>query len=530
MKLERFSKKEFIVCLTLLMILTVSYGFIATKKMFVEWDAMRYLLVAEEIEKGNGAKSPLIWFEGGPKEVHDGKAPLTEQPSGFSAILAGLNKLFNDYMVSARILNLISHFLISLIVLILVSKFASVWFAFISALSVAFSLPLLYSVSAVLPEHVFTLTTLCSVFCIVESRSTRKSNGWWYAAALFAAGAIAIRYAGIFLIPVLLWEAFRNWKQSNFKIHRLVTVLAGPIIPIMTFLVFLLRNYYYTNNFRGFSQPAPDRTLMDAFVGVYKLFFSMYGIKDPVKIIGISTIVLTAIVVLALQLAKLDLKREKYPRLWKHGLEPLVFTIIAYFGFIVLIMFRNQPLFEERFLIPVVPIIFAAVAIFTGWIYREMNSNRIIDLRRIVALLLIVGLSFGTFTQTARHFRSMGKRPSAAFVVKESQRALSWLEKNPQVKIVATNVPFVIAYHSKRSVLRLPQRVHNPWFRIPEDMKNELPKRMREVGAEYLILIGDKLKREQWGEFISLISDSESDYRPFKLVDISPTSKIFKLD
>ena len=195
------------------MVLTISYSLIATKDMYVEWDSMRYLLVAEEIKKGNGVKSPLIWFEGGPLEVQDGKAALTEQPPGYSIILAGLKKLFNNYILSARILNLISHLLISLIVLILVYKFTSPLVAFISALSVTFSLPLLYGVSSVWPEHIFTLTTLCSVFCILEFRSTGKLNGWWFSAALFASAAIVIRsdnsyyyLSRIFIQKLLLYQ------------------------------------------------------------------------------------------------------------------------------------------------------------------------------------------------------------------------------------------------------------------------------------------------------------------------------------
>ncbi len=529
MKIKRFKTKEFIGCFAVLMALTISYSFIATKDRNVEWDAMRYLLVAEEIEKGNGVKSPLIWFEGGPIVVKDGKAALTEQPPGFSIILAGLKELLNDYIISARIMNLISHSLISLIVLIMVYKFTSIWIAFISALSVTFSLPLLCGVSSVWPEHLFTFTTLCSVFCIVESRSNEQLNGWWFSAALFASGAIVIRYAGVFLIMVLIWEGFRKWKHSNLTFRQLMFVLSGPIIPVITFLLFLFRNYYYTNNFRGFAQPPPDRTLMDAFLGVYNLFFSIFGIKGPATIIGISTIVLTAILFLALPLLKSSSTKEKFSKVWKDGLEPLVFTTIAYFGFIVLIMFRNQPLFEERFLYPLVPIIYVAVTIFAGWIYCNMKSNKKEGVRRIVSLLLILCLSFGTFTQTIRHFSMVNKRPSPDRQIKESQRALTWLEENPKVKIVATNLPFVIAYRSKRSVLRLPQRFHNPWFRIPEDMESALPKRMKDVGAEYLILIGTNLESKYWGRFISLIANSESDYKPFKLIDSSPTSKIFKL-
>jgi 4-amino-4-deoxy-L-arabinose transferase-like glycosyltransferase len=268
--------------------------------------------VAEEIEKGDGVKSPLIWFEGGPTEIQDGKVALTEQPPGFPIILAGLKKLFNDYILSARIMNLIIHSLISLIVLIMVYKFTSIWIAFISALSVTFSLPLLFGVSLVLPEHIFTFTTLCSVFCIVESRSTEQLNGWWFSAALFASGAIVVKYAGVFLIMILIWEGLRKWKHSNLTFRQLMVVLSGPIIPVITFLLFLFRNYYYTNNFRGFAQPTPDRTLMDAFLGVYNLFFNTFGIKSSVKLIGISTIVLTAILVLALPLRKSALTKEKY--------------------------------------------------------------------------------------------------------------------------------------------------------------------------------------------------------------------------
>jgi 4-amino-4-deoxy-L-arabinose transferase-like glycosyltransferase len=530
MEMQRFKAKEFIVCLTILMVLTISYSLIATKNMYVEWDSMRYLLVAEEIQKGNGVKSPLIWFEGGPLEVQDGKAALTEQPPGYSIILAGLKKLFNNYILSARILNLISHLLISLIVLILVYKFTSPLVAFISALSVTFSLPLLFGVSSVWPEHIFTLTTLCSVFCILEFRSTGKLNGWWFSAALFASAAIVIRYAGIFLILVLLWEAIRWWKHTSMTFRKLIAVLTGPIIPIITFLVFLFRNYYYTNNFRGFAQPSPDRTLVEAFIGAYNLFFSIFGIKAPIKIIGISTIILAVILVLSLPLRKSPPTKEKFSKVWNDGLEPVVFTTVAYFGFIVFIMFRSQPLFEERFLYPLVPIIYIAVAIFVGWIYRNMKDNKKEGVLRIVSFLLIAGLSFGNITQTIRHFSTVNKRPSPDRQIRESQRALLWLEKNPNVKIVATNLPFIIAYHAKRSVLRLPQRYHNPWFHIPEDMESALPKRMKDVGAEYLILIGTDLKSEYWGKFISMIANSESNYKPFKLIDSSPNTKIYKLD
>ena len=156
-------------------------------------------------------------------------------------------------------------------------------------------------------------------------------------------------------------------------------------------------------------------------------------------------------------------------------------------------MFRVQGAFEERFLYPIVPIIYGAVAIFAGWIFHNTKHNQKESMRRIVSLLLILGLSFGTFAQTIRHFSKVSNRPSPARQIRESQRALIWLEKNPKVKIVATNFPFIIAYHEKRSVLRLPHRVHNPWFRIPEDMESALPKRMKNVGAEYLILIGGVL-------------------------------------
>jgi hypothetical protein len=193
-------------------------------------------------------------------------------------------------------------------------------------------------------------------------------------------------------------------------------------------------------------------------------------------------------------------------------------------------MFNNQPVFEERFLYPLVPIIYIAVTIFTGWIYSHRKNKKKADILRILSLLLIVGISFGTFTQTIRHYRKINNRPSTDRQTRESHSALMWLEKNPKVKIVATNYPFIIGYYSKRSVLRLPQRYHNPWFRIPDDMESALPKRMKDVGAEYLILIGTDLKSEYYGRFVSLISKSTSDYKPFKLIDSYPKCKIFKLE
>ncbi len=516
-------------CVSILIAGSLLGGYFVTKEMYIEWDSMRYLLVAEEIGKGNGAISPLIWFEGGPSMVKDGKAPLTEQPPGYPAIIAGLNKLFHDSVLSVRIVNLVSHVLIGLIVMVTAYHFAPLWISFVSALALTFSLPMLFGVLSAWPEYIFTFAVLASVYCIVESGSARRHrNGWWFGAAAFAAMAIGLRYAGIFLIPVLSWEALRKWRYSRISVRQTAVLLSGPLLPAAVFLIFLLRNYFYTGSMRGFSQPPPERSLMEAFEGVYRLFFAMFGIEDPARMIGISVVLATAVLIVAWLLRKPASSKETFSRVWKSGLEPVIFAAAAYFGFIVLIMFRNQPVFEQRFLYPVVPILFAAFAGLVGWMYSHAASGKW-SRGKIAALLFTAGLSCGTFALTVRHFDMLYQQPSAENALKDSKSALGWLEKNPQVKIVATNLPFVIAYHSRRSVLRLPQRYHNPWFRIPEDMESALPRRMKEVGAEYLILVGKNLDGKYWGEFISSLSNCVSGCNLFTLIDSSPTSKIFKL-
>ena len=110
--------------------------------------------------------------------------------------------------------------------------------------------------------------------------------------------------------------------------------------------------------------------------------------------------------------------------------------------------------------------------------------------------------------------------------------------------IIVTNTPSMVSFFSGVPTVCLPYR--HPWLawqKIPDDIDRVLPEKMKQIGADYLLLLRviDGLPREEWiglenglpedvwGKFIADISRGEDVSKELEKVYECPRGVVYKL-
>lgn len=479
-------------------------------------DSLRYALVSQNILSGEGLSNPILWFDSPVSiNIEKGLAPFVVQPPLYAILLSLFDGVFPDSYTAAQIVNGISLVVISTTSYLIYLEITKKYFESLTvALLILSSNPILLSASFISSELVFVSFIMLCIYFLIKARKYDFTYRYYLFAGFFAAAAIATRYTGVVLILLFAYEFFnKNSKNKS-------AIVVSSIIPIFMLSALLLRNYILSGTIRGFYQPSPNRTYLESFKGTLEMTFLQFDIQRSMMI----AIIALGLILITLLLVKNKNDYKILSAQKNSGIDLIVIFILLYFMLIVYAMTNNQPRWEERFMIPLVPFIFIILVLT---LQNTLKTFFQTQYKRIYVLFFFVLISIDIFIYINNYQRALEKTQN--YTQFKNYDLLKWIKSHyADEKIVTTNAPFRLAFFGGYSTLRLPTKSWNAGFEIPENMIDVLPVHMDDVHSKLLVLFG-KLSEKEFGTYIAQLSHKKRDDEHFQLLYSTGEGAVFIL-
>jgi 4-amino-4-deoxy-L-arabinose transferase-like glycosyltransferase len=522
---SRDSEYHHLTALLLLSVVALGSALWASETMVFSPDGMRYMLTAQEIILHNEARIPIVWWETSLERLDARNTILmTEQPPGFPFLLSVMNIFPGDMVSHGRSIAVFSHLASVLFTYLISIRFTSLTNSMMVALSSAVAYPMLLSTHVISSEASFLAMCMGSLYFLVLSRNSSNFKACLMISGTFASLAISIRFAGVYLVPLITLEVLRLWYIDS-AYRKKLSIYFAFLLPVLTFSALMLRNYLYSGSVRGFKQPLPDRTITEGVVGTIEMLFRQFAIYNhKVMFLLLLAIFLMIVVALYQFLTNNECKNDAV-KMVRKGLDICLTALLGYVALVCLIMYTNQPQFELRFVMPATPLVFLIFAMLIHFALPSCGRQKTNKRFLFVSLLGIMVIANCLIVYRNTDAFSSAKDDSQAFL---QTGALEWLSDNPQTGLIATNNAFRVAFYGGgRPVLRIPNKEWNPKYTIPDN----IAERMEELGSKYLMVFpkSDGLTSEIYGELLSQLAEYPDSYGPFTKVAQGSHMAVYKL-
>jgi hypothetical protein len=400
----------------------------------------------------------------------------------------------------------------------------------ITGLCVAVAYPIVLVTHWLNSEPLFMALCLGALVCLWEARRSRRRWLPVLLGSLLGMLAIGTRFAGVAWVVVFGWECLRLRRRVGwFRALAIGTAMSFPSLTIIAAL--FLRNRLLTGDIRGVVAFPLGRSWLSGLLGSLNLLCEQLGWWSLTnKALGLGFL-------LALGVFSVSSKAGKvgYRRAWQAGLDlPLVFAA----GYLVLLtqaMVKYQYPFEFRFATPLLPILLICLLLHIRLGFLGIRQARWLSpgLKRCAQAIMALVLLYLGYTALYKPYPGS----SLFYPSLRNERFLAnaefqWLMKHKErSRVVATNVASGVAFFGGMSALSLPSRSFDRHVRIPTEMQDLLPERMRLVGAKWLVLLTDEkgLDAELFGEYVARLSRRQPDPGKFEVVHDSPDGVIYEL-
>jgi hypothetical protein len=496
--------------LAAVLFVAVWMGIWVTRTVLLTPDSRGYALTSQYLVEGRGLRGHTFNLNCVPDD--DGTVHLTCQPPGMPLAYAALGGVRPQRHWPIRVVNTVSLMTIGAAVagwLLLTGRIVAAG----AAGTMTVVLPGLVRVSAYgLSEPPFVAAvTLCLLLMFV---SRRRPERWWISLGVgaMAAAAILFRFAGAFLLPLIVYEAGVHLRRHGLR-HGLSNLVVTLALPVFTLGGLLLRNLHLTGTIRGFAQPQPHRTLWQAVAGTVGLLGPSLDLWFPAVQIAFYVALLAIAAGLAFHLAR---RGDARRRMLRDGADLLVASSLLYVSLIVYIMWRYQPRFEERFLVPLLPmlVLLLTMTLTAGGWPLWPKARGAVWRRGVVVLVWLTACGLaanGVITGLWRRWPYPEKAHTEA--------AMAWLrEKTPASSRYVSNLASVLAYRLHRPGIWLPSKSWNQFTEIG-DFEEGLTAIMRDRKAHYLVLGEvDTVKETIEGPLIARLARGEASGTEFEQV------------
>lgn len=495
-----------------LIIVSLLASFLAVKNIILTSDSFSYSLVSQQILAGSGIRIPISRFDN--IIPVDGTVPFLVQPPLTAVFYAMLGGVTPDNIYAAQLVNMICHGVITIITFLLMKRFFHETIAFLSGIIVAISLPLMDITHHMTSEALFIALTITAMYFLILSRQSyrNKYGRDLLLAGIFGSGAIMARYAGIALIVVFLWEMGRLIKNQQQPLKYGQVALAVTM-PIFTIAGLFIRNYIYFGSVRGINLPDPERSFTEAVAGTFKMVFMQFQLGKYSSLIIISLTVLFAFYIF------IHNKRQRaFLKYFHVGFDLPIIYVISYTAMICVTMTKDQPVFELRYVTPLVPYLLMG-SIFCV-VFGFENIKERFPRCSLYGLILTLFLIFsGVAYKTFLNLPEFSYKQVKVYSILDSC-TYNWLKENYANDvdvIIATNKPYRLSFFGGYSTIILPNRkfVPNAW--MPEDMENTMLTRMSEVGARHLVLF-EGVNENAFGSYIAELFNKRETNDKFNLL------------
>jgi len=296
--------------------------------------------------------------------------------------------------------------------------------------------------AAALSEAFFLL--LVNLILLILLREKQK-RGDFLLLGLLCGLAILQRYAGIFLIPVVLYSFWERRSERNFR-GRLLLFLFLSLAPVA---IWLARNWSVSGTLTGFRPPG-DEHFTKNILALAETFTSwIFPVKIP--------LVLRAALVLAV-----------FALIRKMPVNKAVKTCLVFTGFYFTFLITAYLLFSfeeprDRLLAPVfIPfslLLFSSLEknlLRTAFIRNSPSAVRYSVSVLICAWLLYPAVRI---TKHLRHWHSTGVEVYNNPSWKNSE-TIQWLRENRLSAKIFSNDPYAVYYFTGKSASRIPKSIY----------------------------------------------------------------------
>lgn len=246
----------------------------------------------------------------------------------------------------------------------------------------------------------FMALTMLSAVCLTADKNQLRNA---FAAGIFAAFALSVRYAGLFFMTAvgltLLIEWFRDRTRSRFLQLCLFSLPSGA-----TAFAFFARNYSIVGDIKGGNNYAVDKSVFDIGRNVYRSFSSLFGL-DYARFAegGVGEWILVAVILIGVVLlaagGKANLK-SLVERTSQNRATVLCFIYpIVTVLMLLLLEVKSQPGTRDRMFMAALPFAFCLVA---KWF--DLPDNTWNPLKRVFVLLCVLGFLFGQVNVAKERF------------------------------------------------------------------------------------------------------------------------------
>ena len=515
---ERFSSWPILI----IALISATIAVYAVKDPWLSPDSIRYANVSGQILSGAGLRTQIFRINENPDAA--GTVPFVIQPPLYPIMLAAFGGVNSQRVWPGQLINVLALITISVLCFIMTRRIAGPLAGAMVGVAIPIYWPIVKATLFIWSDLPFLAFIMLSLTFLQLSRCRSRGLLLVVASGLFAAMAVATRFAGIALIPVFIFEAAIRWRRKNFRAAiRLFVLSALP--AILCAAVLMIRNHLLSGQVRGFSQPDAERSMISALL---EILYVCAAKQRGWKMVGFYL----AAMIPSIPFLIHCLKRDVLRRLCDNGLDIVLFAFISYLALMIFAMMRYQPRFESRFSCPLIALglILWATTISHGWkrlfIFKaRINAYRVACCGMYMAIVAVLG--FGT-SYLGKWF--LRPQPGMANLANTALfRAIS--NTSPPGTIVATNSGFSFTFFTNCSSLWLPTRSHNNKTIIPPDLESFLPDRMRQIGAKHIILFcaPGGLSEKNWGTYISALSRRITNDRSFELLFSDDSGVVYEL-
>ncbi|MCX6340310.1 MAG: glycosyltransferase family 39 protein [Candidatus Aureabacteria bacterium] len=464
----------------------------AVRYIRLDNDGMRFALVADQILAGRGLRSPLIPFSLRPDSL--GTVLYTEQGPFLSILYAVMGGVRPGRVWPGQILNLCAHLATSLFSFLIARRIAGNIAGVAAGIVIAVSYPLLDPVGQFWSEAVYIAFAMMTVGMLQAARE--ENRGWrsFVGSGIAAACAYATRFIGCALLPIFFWESLFSWRRTGRRAAVRTILLTVPL-PLLVITVLLTRNCVLMGSIRGVWFPHTERSWSETLRGIIEMNREQFDISIPgVRV----TLAFLLLIIPGAALLWPPGGALRIARLFARGLDLVLITIVCYTAALAHALADTQPNYEIRYVAPLTPLLWitAIVVIARGWnCLTQRGMRRLASAGIALSLILII------IGETERSWRLLPHHAPSGDYGFESGACQWVVAHNRKGSLVVTNTPCMLAFFSGIHTVGLPLR--HPWLafeKVPNDLERVLPEKMKEIGAEYLLLFRaiDGLPREEW--------------------------------
>ncbi len=524
--IPHFKNKNEIWIISALILFSTLAALIIVKNIKLSPDSMLYAMMSQEILSGNGLKVPVIKLFDNYIPVN-GRVPYPEEAPLLSILFALLGGVTPDNFLPAQIINTISLVAISFVTFLIMKKlYDNMIVSFITAMLVSTSFPILNVTNHIWTEPLFIAFSSSTIYFLTLARQNPNYRFYRniFTAGIFASLAFLARFPGLFIIPGFFWVVFLLLKNKE-KTSKYLFAVFSSTLPIITAGIIFINNYLITGNIYGWEPPPFKRTFVEAFIGTIKMIFQQFPLGKN-SIILIVFFISLFIPLLILNISK---SRAEFSKCLMRGLDLVILSVISYTVLIALALSKSQPLFEIRFVFPLVPFLFIITIFGIVFFWKTIESMGFNKLSLYGLILSLVIVCFGNFYKTyLQHNRFFAYKEESLYSILRTS-TYKWLKEHySQNFIITTNRPYPLSFFGGYSTIRLPNRRFLKSDLIPEDMELTLPERMSKFGSRILALFEGAEERYD-GKYITKLYNNREGDNNFSLVYESLDGVVYEL-